>query len=117
MQNYQDQSEMFLDLARQHNLENDCLFQNTFEMYQTLLDKLKQTEEELKTNTDITIVKHYTHGGQNIVVNPLIKAYQSLTASINQTTKVLLKIINDNAKHKTQSDDDVDNFLQALNDD
>lgn len=81
-----------LERAQQIGVEDEYLFATTFDRYKTQIrfcEDLKKAYEENGTMVE----KEYIKGRLNLVVNPVINAYNQTVAGANKTADTLLKIL------------------------
>jgi pSer/pThr/pTyr-binding forkhead associated (FHA) protein len=81
-----------IERAKQIGIEDEYLFRTTLDRYQTQIrfcEDLKKAYEEHGTMVE----KEYIKGRLNLVVNPVINAYNQTVAGANKTADTLLKIL------------------------
>lgn len=81
-----------LERAKEIGAEDEYLFTTTFDRYQTQIrfcEDLKKAYEDNGTMVE----KEYIKGRLNLVVNPVINAYNQTVAGANKTADSLLKIL------------------------
>ena len=86
--------------ATEAGVEDEYLFITTFERYRTQIRMcidLKEAYDE----QDTMVEKEYIKGRINIVVNPVINAFNQTTSGANKTAEALLKIIKASVEAKT----------------
>lgn len=91
--------------AEELDVEQKAFFLSTLERYETqveLVDKLRIEVEK----GDTTVKKEYVKGRENIVINPVITAYNQAVASANKTVETLTKILKGFADIKGEKPDD-----------
>ena len=98
--------------AEEMEVEQKAFFLSTLERYETqveLVDKLRIEMEKGET----TVKKEYVKGRENIVINPVITAYNQAVASANKTVETLTKILRSFAEIKGEQPDDP--LMEILN--
>lgn len=100
-----------MELAKGYGVEQNLLFETTFERYQTqlqILDKLKETIESEGFFVDKTYVK----GETNLYSHPAGTQYNRTTDSANKTAATLIRIITTLGGRKDSEESDP--LLQIL---
>jgi len=102
-------------MAEEGGVEQNYFFTTTFTRYKMQLSILDRLQKEIDDG-DLTIVKTYVKGRDNIVTNPAITEYNKTSLAANQTTVTLLRIIKTfasgpvlgGAKAKQEDEEDID---------
>lgn len=108
------QADEIMRLAEEKGTENNFLFSTTFERYLTqikIADNLKKIIEEEGTLTS----KEYVKGRANVYTHPAVTDFNRTTDSANKTVSTLLRIIKN--FEKTDSQEEVDPLIEAINSD
>ena len=102
---FKTQIKAIRERAKDMDVEQQAFFLSTLERYETqveLVDKLRIEVNKGET----TVKKEYVKGRENIVINPVITAYNQAVASANKTVETLTKIIKSFAEIKGEKPDD-----------
>jgi hypothetical protein len=81
-----------IERAKQIGVEDEYLFRTTLDRYQTQIrfcEDLKKAYEDNGTMVE----KEYIKGRLNLVVNPVINAYNQTVAGANKTADTMIKIL------------------------
>lgn len=104
------QASRFLTAARRRGLENNYLFETTFQRYRDHIAHLEGLQKCIDENGD-TVTKEYVKGRANLYVNPAIAAYNQTAGAADKAAQLLLKCIADLPPEKGGDDgDDGDDF-------
>ena len=93
-------------------MEQRAIFESTLERYEVLVKQSNKLRIELE-KSDLTVTKSYVKGRENIVINPLIGAYNQTVSTANKTAETLTKIIKGFADSKEEKPDDP--LMEILN--
>ena len=85
--------------------EQQAFFLSTLDRYETQVELVERLRVEVD-KCETTISKEYVKGRENIVINPVITAYNQAVASANKTVETLTKIIKGFAEIKGEKPDD-----------
>ena len=105
LNNFKTQMKTIRSRAEEMEVEQKAFFLSTLERYETqveLVDKLRIEVNKGET----TVTKEYVKGRENIVINPVITAYNQAVASANKTVETLTKILKSFAEIKGEQPDD-----------
>jgi Tat protein secretion system quality control protein TatD with DNase activity len=81
-----------IERAKQIGVKDEYLFRTTLDRYQTQIrfcEDLKKAYEDNGTMVE----KEYIKGRLNLVVNPVINAYNQTVAGANKTADTMIKIL------------------------
>lgn len=110
-----DRSEEILEKAKAKGIEDDYIFQTTFERYKFQLKLLAGLQEDIMVN-GLKTSKVYVKGFENEAPNPAIGEYAKIATCANNTVNTLLKILDKPMSKKQEKGDKVAELLKAIGD-
>lgn len=105
----EEQANTLLELANNLGLQDNYLFNTTFNRYLLQLQLLKRLNEDFKAS-DSLVSKEYVKGRENITAHPLITKINQTIDSSNKTASLLFKLISNASDIKTEQKKKLDSL-------
>ena len=109
--NLDKQVQEILNIAEQHDLDQNFFFLTTFERYRVQIEILKNLKQIFEED-GVLVKKEYVKGRQNIYSHPAITSYNHTADSANKTVSTLMRIIK--TFKDPQNESEIDPLLEIL---
>lgn len=107
-------AKQILKEAESVGVTDNFLFVTTFERYLFELEMLDNLQKQIK-ESETLVEKEYIKNRKNVVINPLIRSYNSCSNEANKTLNSLLKIIESCGKNVAKKEEEKDILLDIIN--
>lgn len=105
------EAQRLLELSAAYGMEDDYLFQTTFQRYEQLLKIMGKLQVVIDQEGALT-TKEYVKGRQNIYAHPAIGEYVKTSAAANQTVSALIRILT--SARSSPASNEADELLQRF---
>ncbi len=92
-------------LADDMETTQKMLFLSTLDRYETQVELVDNLRKEVE-KAPATLTKEYVKGRENVVINPLIGAYNQSVGSANKSAETLMKIYKSSTEASADRPDD-----------
>lgn len=99
-----DRAKAILERVREKGDEQALFFETTFTRYIEQLSLLKKLKTAIDEN-GILIPKKNVKGDDNLISNPALKDYVSVSSQANDTGKLLIRFVQDPLEDETEKDE------------
>lgn len=99
-----DRAKAILDRVREKSDEQALFFETTFSRYIEQISLLKKLKKAIDGN-GILITKKNVKGDDNLISNPALKDYVSVSAQANDTGKLLIRFVQEPLEDESEKDE------------